>query len=159
MFDVTSSSGCASSQPASRQEAIVDQFRRLMRQFSRADAAAPGFTSRPPGGGDYQRQVRAAETRLLYENACTGLVATIVIASLLAYEQWFIVSPFVVSLWLLVHAADICGEIHARAPILACVAERPRHGRWNVAFVAGAAMAAAGWGGRPPLCFIRQPDH
>ena len=45
--------------------------------------------------------MQAAETRLLYENACTGLVATIVIASLLAYEQWFIVSPFVVSLWLL----------------------------------------------------------
>src|SRR5215203_2648703 len=33
-------------------------------------------------------QVRVAETRLLYENANTGVAITLVIAALLAYVQW-----------------------------------------------------------------------
>ena len=88
-------------------------------------APESGVTSRPPGGGDRrERQVQAAETRLLYENAGTGIVVTILIASLLAYAQWVIISRVVVSLWLLYMLLVICGEIPARAPILACVAER-----------------------------------
>ena len=46
-------------------------------------------------------QVRAAETRLLYDNACTGIVAALVVAALLAYSQWNVVGPSVVLLWLL----------------------------------------------------------
>ena len=63
-----------------------------------------------------ERRVQAAETRLLYENAGTGIIATIVIASLLAYAQWAVISPFVVSVWLLY-------MLLVSAPILAWVAE------------------------------------
>jgi signal transduction histidine kinase/ActR/RegA family two-component response regulator len=90
--------------------------------------------------------VQAAETRLLYENACTGIVATIVIASLLAYEQWFIVSPFVVSLWLLYMLLTSAARFMLVRRYWRVSPSDPAIGRWNVAFVAGAAMAAAGWG-------------
>ena len=55
----------------------------------------------PLPGDRRQQQVHAAETRLLYDNACTGIVATIVIAALLAYAQWNVKPPSVVLAWLL----------------------------------------------------------
>jgi signal transduction histidine kinase/ActR/RegA family two-component response regulator len=126
----------------------VISSRRLLRQFSRACAAAPDLTSRPPGDSDHQRQaqVQAAETRLLYENASTGVVATIVIASLLAYEQWFIVSRFVVSLWLLYMLLTSAARFLLARRYWRVSPSDTDIRRWNVAFVAGAAMAAAGWG-------------
>ena len=97
--------------------------------------------------------MQAAETRLLYDNAGTGIVATIVIASLFAYTQWGIVLARrrfgVVALY----APGMCGEIRARSPILACIAERPDSGRWNVAFVVGTALAAAGWAAAPAVLY------
>ena len=122
--------------------------RRLLRQFSRACASAARLTSRPPGDSDHQRQlqVQAAETRLLYENASTGVVATILIASLLAYEQRSIVSGFVVSLWLLYMLLTSAARFLLVRRYWRVSPSDTDIGRWNVAFVAGAAMAAAGWG-------------
>ena len=122
--------------------------RRLLRQFSRACAAASRLTSRPPGDSDLQRQlqVQAAETRLLYENASTGVIATILIASLLAYEQRSIVSGFVVSLWLLYMLLTSAARFLLVRRYWRVSPSDTDIGRWNVAFVAGAAMAAAGWG-------------
>ena len=102
-------------------------------------------SSLPPAGGQRQRQVHAAQTRLLYENANVGIVVTIVIAWLLAYAQWRVVSPVVVWAWLLymllVSAARIVvvGR-YRRAPL-----SEADNGGWHAAFVAGAALAAAGW--------------
>jgi signal transduction histidine kinase/ActR/RegA family two-component response regulator len=126
----------------------VISSRRLLRQFSRACAAAARLTSRPPGDSDHQRQlqVQAAETRLLYENASTGVVATILIASLLAYEQRSIVSGFVVSLWLLYMLLTSAARFLLVRRYWRVSPSDTDIGRWNVAFVAGAAMAAAGWG-------------
>lgn len=122
--------------------------RRLLRQFSRVSAAAPGAISMPPGGADHRRQVQvqAAETRLLYENASTGIVAAIVIASLLAYERWFIVSRFVVSSWLLYMLLTSAARFLLVRRYWRVLPSDADIGRWNVAFVGGAAMAAAGWG-------------
>ena len=122
--------------------------RRLLRQFSRACAAPARLTSRPPGDSDHQRQlqVHAAETRLLYENASTGVVATILIASLLAYEQRSIVSGFVVSLWFLYMLLTSAARFLLVRRYWRVSPSDTDIGRWNVAFVAGAAMAAAGWG-------------
>jgi signal transduction histidine kinase/ActR/RegA family two-component response regulator len=129
---------------------LVINFRRLLRQFSRpCPAGAPGVISRPPGGGeDHQRQVQvqATETRLLYENASVGIAATIVIASLLAYEQRFIVSPFVVSLWFLYMVLTSAARFVLVRRFWRVSPSDTDIGRWNVAFVAGAAMGAAGWG-------------
>ena len=106
---------------------------------------ATGAASTPPSAGDRRRQVHAAETRLLYENAGTGIVATIVIGSLLAYAQWVVISPYIVSAWwlymLLVSAARFLLVRRYRRASPAYTDNR----RWNRAFVAGAAAAAAGW--------------
>jgi hypothetical protein len=90
--------------------------------------------------------VYAAETRLLYENASTGILATIVIASLLAYAQWDVAPRFVVLVWLL-YVLLVCA---ARFVLIRryrrASPDDTWSGRWNAAFVVGVAMAAAGWG-------------
>ena len=93
-----------------------------------------------------KRQVYAAETRLLYENATTGIAVTIVIAAVVAYALWDLGSPFRVSAWfifmLLVSAARfVVVQRYWRAS-----ASDVESDRWNAAFVVGVAMAAAGWG-------------
>ena len=104
--------------------------------------------------GDRRRlQVQSAETRLLYENASTGIVVTVVIASLLAYAQWGAISPFVIAVWLiymlLVSAArfGLAQGYWRRSP------KDTESGRWNLAFVVGAAAAAAGWGAAAILLY------
>jgi signal transduction histidine kinase/CheY-like chemotaxis protein len=133
---------------------MVIGFRRLRGRWVGGPAAAralacageSSIASRAPLGGNdaRQRAVQAAETRLLYQNATTGIVATVVIASILAYAQWVVVTPFVVSVWwlymLLVSAARfLLVRRYWRA------SSDTDYRRWNVAFVVGAAMAAAGW--------------
>ncbi len=92
-----------------------------------------------------QSQVRAAETRLLYENADTGTAVTIIIASLLAYAQWDAIPRIVVLAWLLyvllISAARLvlARQYWRRSP------SDIESGRWNTAFVVGAALAAVGW--------------
>jgi signal transduction histidine kinase/ActR/RegA family two-component response regulator len=112
-----------------------------------AGAPASGLMSSDPRPGDKRReQLSAAETRLLFENAGTGTVATILIASLLAYAQWHVTRPLVVATWflytLLVSAARfMLARRYWR--VSPSVAESRR---WNAAFVVGAGLAAAGWG-------------
>jgi signal transduction histidine kinase len=94
-----------------------------------------------------KRQIRAAETRLLYENATTGIVVTILIASVVAYAHWDLGPRVIASAWfaymLLVSAARfVVVQRYWRASAI-----DDENGRWNVAFVAGTAMAAAGWCG------------
>src|SRR4051794_10621011 len=55
--------------------------------------------SDPRAADRRQKQVHAAETRLLYENANTGILITILIAALLGYAQWNSVPHLPVSLW------------------------------------------------------------
>jgi signal transduction histidine kinase/ActR/RegA family two-component response regulator len=105
-----------------------------------------GATStRSPGGDQRQRQVRAAETRLLYENGITGILATIVIASLLAYAQWDVVPRFVVSVWLLYVLLVCAARFVLVRRYRRASPDDTASGRWNAAFVVGVAMAAAGW--------------
>ena len=93
-----------------------------------------------------QRQVRAAETRLLYENATTGIAVTGIVASLLAYCQWDVVPHAIVATWLLyvllISAARwmLVRRYRRASPTDA------ENSRWSVAFAIGAGMAAAGWG-------------
>lgn len=90
--------------------------------------------------------MHAAETRLLYENATTGIAATVLIASLLAYAQWDETRRFSVSAWMfyviLVSAARfvIVRRYWRASP------SDTENGRWKTMFVVGTAMAAAGWG-------------
>ena len=75
-----------------------------------------------------------------------GLAATIIIATLLARAQWDVVPHVIVSGWLLytlIVSAQRCALVRQywRASPSGTV-----NGRWNAAFVAGAALAAVGWG-------------
>jgi signal transduction histidine kinase len=133
---------------------VVTDSRPLRRRFWQAPEAvtalvgAPesGPTSRPPLGGDRrQRQVQAAETRLLYENASTGIVVTIVIASLLAYAQWVVISRFVVSVWLLYMLLVSAARFLLVRRYWRASPSDTDNRRWNVTFVVGTAMAAVGW--------------
>ena len=93
------------------------------------------FRSPATGEDLRQRQVEAAETRLLYDNACTGIVAAVVIAALLAYAQRDVTSPSVVVGWLVYVLLAAAGRY--------LLVQRYRHASageidsrpWNVAFV------------------------
>jgi signal transduction histidine kinase/ActR/RegA family two-component response regulator len=92
-----------------------------------------------------RRQVHAAETRLLYDNAFTGIVATVVIAAVLAYAQREIRPHAVIVAWLLY----VLMVSAARYTLLRRY-RRESPGdidspRWSMAFAVGAATAAAGW--------------
>jgi signal transduction histidine kinase/ActR/RegA family two-component response regulator len=111
------------------------------------DVMAAGATSRTVAGGeDRQRQVRAAEIRLLHENATTGVAAALVIAALLAVAQWGVVSRAIVSAWLLyMMLVSVARFIAVRRYWRAAPADAEL-APWNVAFVAGTALAGLGWG-------------
>jgi signal transduction histidine kinase/FixJ family two-component response regulator len=116
--------------------------------------AESGAASAPPVRGHNRRaQVQAAETRLLYENANVGVVVTIVIALLLAYAQWGVVSRPVVSVWLL-YMLLVCA-VRFLLVRRHQFAARPdaNDGRWSLLFVGGTALAAAGWGAAAILLY------
>ena len=110
-----------------------------------AAAAESGDIRRGTLSEDLQPQVRAVETRLLYENANTGAAITVVIAALLAYAHWDEVSRAVVVSWLLfmfvVSLRLVLAQRYWRAESTGIT-----NGKWNTAFVLGTALAAAGWG-------------
>ena len=110
-----------------------------------ATARAP-VVAGPSKGDQRRQQVQAAETRLLYENASTGIVASVLIALALVYVQRRVSSPLVVTAWLLfLLAVSVTRFVIAwrywRAPT-----EEIESRRWNTAFIAGTALAAAAWG-------------
>ena len=110
-------------------------------------AAAAVDRSRPSRESDRrQRQVRAAETRLLYENANTGSAVTIVIASLLAYALWDLVPRAIVSAWLLFVVLVSTARFVLAYRYQQANPDDAENSRWNAAFVVGVALAAAGWG-------------
>jgi signal transduction histidine kinase/ActR/RegA family two-component response regulator len=92
-------------------------------------------------------QVYAAETRLLYENATTGIVVTIVIASVLAYVHWDLGSHVTVSAWLTYILLASAARFVIVQRYWRASASDVENGRGNAAFVVGVAMAAAGWSG------------
>ena len=113
-----------------------------------------GATSNRSAGGDQrQRQVHAAETRLLYDNGSTGILATIVIASLLAYAQWGVVPRFVVSVWLIYVLLVCAARLVLVRRYRRASPDETGSGRWNRAFVVGVVLAAAGWGAAPIVLY------
>jgi signal transduction histidine kinase/ActR/RegA family two-component response regulator len=101
--------------------------------------------------------VQSAETRLLYENAGTGMLATIVIASLLAYAQWGTISRVVVSVWLACMLLVSTARFLLTRNYWRASPSDTDSGRWNRAFVVGAAAAAAGWGAAAVV--LHSPDR
>jgi signal transduction histidine kinase/ActR/RegA family two-component response regulator len=89
--------------------------------------------------------VHAAETRLLYDNAYTGIVATVVIAAVLAYAQWNVKPPSVVLAWLVYVLLVSVGRYTLVRRYWRVSSTDVDSRRWSAAFAVGAAMSAAGW--------------
>lgn len=121
---------------AFRLGAYGDRFRGQPQHASRSSLA----------GEERRQQVHAAETRLLYENATTGIAATLVIASLLAYAQWDAGRSFTVSAWLLYLLLVSAARFVLVRRYWRASPSETEYGRWRAMFVVGAAMAAVGWG-------------
>jgi signal transduction histidine kinase/ActR/RegA family two-component response regulator len=132
----------------------VTSSQRRRRPFLRAVEAVKSFACAPPSrvaagtratGDDRQRQVFAAETRLLYENATTGIIVSVVIALVLAYVMRS-VSAVGVSTWFLYMLVVAAVRFEIARRYWRAMPGDTDSGRWNRAFVAGTALAAAGWG-------------
>jgi len=116
-----------------------------VRTFACGSASDVALTP-PPAGNDRRQQVHAAETRLLYENSTTGVVASVLIALALAYTQSRVTGAPVVAAWLLfVLVVAATRFVIARRYWRALPAEGESR-RWNNLFVAGTALASAAWG-------------
>src|SRR5436305_13755940 len=91
------------------------------------------------GGDRRQRQLRAAETRLLFDNGYTGIVITILITGFLAYAEWHAIPHLSVLLWvsymLLVSAERF---VIVRRYRRASPSEQDAE-RWNSSYLTGAA--------------------
>src|SRR5262245_5457885 len=94
-----------------------------------------------------KRQLQAAETRLLYENATTGIAVTLVIAAVLAYAHWGPDRRVFVSAWLVYMLLVSAARFVVVRRYWRSSSTDIENGRWNMMFVVGAAMAAAGWSG------------
>ena len=99
----------------------------------------------PLSGDERRRQVKAAETRLLYENTCTGLVSSSLIACLLGYAQWDVVPHIVVSVWVVFMLLVAASRYLLMRRYLRASPSDAESGRWNTSFVVLTALAAAGW--------------
>ena len=120
-----------------------------------ADQAGGTFDRVPEAGvapgplaaaNERRRQVHAAEVRLLYENATTGVVASVLIALPLAYVQRSVSSTLVISTWLsFVLVVALTRFVIARRYWRDSRREVSSQ-RWKALFVAGTAPAAAAWG-------------
>src|SRR5688572_21351202 len=119
----------------------VDHADGTFARGSEADAAQA-----PPGTAPLRRQrVQAAQTRLLYENASTSVVVSVLIALPLAYAHRRVISTLVISTWLLsVVVVALLRWVIARRYWRAAPGEASGQG-WPAAFVAGTALAASAW--------------
>ena len=120
-------------------------------------ARKSGAPSTLAAGIQRQRQLHAAQTRLLYENANLGIVVTVVIAALLAYAQWSVIPHWVISAWLLYMVLVCVARFALVRRYRRASASEIGNGRWNSAFVAGTGLAAAGWGAA--AIFLYPPDR
>ena len=107
----------------------------------------PAISLSSPGSADgRRREIHAAQIRLLYENAGTGAVAAILIASILAYAQTGIAPPRLVWGWYLFVLLVALGRFILAHGYWRTMPDDAASGWWARTFVAGTAMGAAGWG-------------
>src|SRR5690349_10109189 len=109
----------------------------------------PLNTSHGPGGGRANRhisQIRAEQTRLLFDNLPPALIATGIVGALVAYVLWDHVPHEWLIAWGCTLAAITFGRISLRR---AYFKARPSIGeapRWAHRFLIGVALSGAVWG-------------
>ena len=122
--------------------ALADQAVGTFDRVPEAEVASASLAA----GSRRRSHVLAAEVRLLYENATTGIWASILIALPLAYIQRSVSSPLVISTWLsFMLAVALTRFVIARQYWRDALRESSSQ-RWKALFVAGTAAAATAWG-------------
>jgi signal transduction histidine kinase/ActR/RegA family two-component response regulator len=93
-----------------------------------------------------ERQIRAAQVRMLYGNVDVGVVVTLVAATVLGRLQWQVIPHLVILGWWLGMFLIAGGRfiLAWRYWRVAPVSLESR--KWGVAFAIGAGLAGAGWG-------------
>jgi signal transduction histidine kinase/CheY-like chemotaxis protein len=103
------------------------------------------------------RDVRAAQTRLLFSNAPTAVAINIISASLLSYCQWELVPHRTVLAWLAYMTLASAGR-HILTWRYSTVSPPPEDAPWwGRAFSLGAGAAGAGWGAAGVLLYPEVP--
>jgi signal transduction histidine kinase/ActR/RegA family two-component response regulator len=133
--------------PAGRSPRRFLRIAESLRAFTAYFPRPFGASSEPAGGDVRKLQICAAQTRLLYSNGPTGVVVTVVVASLLAYGQWKVVPHFTVVAWLAVMLLVSAARILLVRRYWRASPSDAEYGPWRAAFAIGAAMSAIGWGG------------
>ena len=91
-------------------------------------------------------RVQAAQTGLLYENATTSVVASVLIALALAYVQRRVTATPIVATWLLVVVAVAVVRLEIARRYWRATPDQRAAPQWNAAFIAGTALASLTWG-------------
>ena len=103
------------------------------------------------GGGtatdaDQGQRIRAAATRLLYENATTSVVVSVLVALMLAYSQRKANASPVVGVWLTFVVIVALTRLAIAWRFWRTSPDDSDSWKWRALFVAGTALAALGWG-------------
>src|SRR5687767_5048888 len=122
--------------------ALGDQAGGTSDRVPDADTVPVGLTAE----NGLRRDVHAAEVRLLYENATTGVWASVLIALPLAYIQRSVSSPLVISTWLSFMLVVALTRFAIARRYWRDQLREISSQRWKALFVAGTAAAAAAWG-------------
>jgi signal transduction histidine kinase/ActR/RegA family two-component response regulator len=128
-----------------RPQQRLNQAAEAVRTFSCGTASDVDLTP-PPAAHDRRQQVHAAETRLLYENATTGIVASVLIALALGYTQRDVTATPIVDAWLLFVLVVAAARFAITRLYWRASPSEVESRRWNNMFVAGTALASAAWG-------------
>jgi signal transduction histidine kinase/ActR/RegA family two-component response regulator len=113
----------------------------------------------PMSGAGHQRgrRVRAAEVGLLYQNATTSVVVSVLIALLLAYAQRRVHASPVILAWLTFVVVVALARLTIAWRYWRASPDEAASQGWMMLFVAGTALAAVGWGAAGLLFY--EPDH
>ncbi|MEO7274762.1 MAG: ATP-binding protein, partial [Vicinamibacterales bacterium] len=103
------------------------------------------------------RDIRAAQTRLLYSNAPTAVAINITSASLLSYCQWDVVPHLTVLAWLAYMTLASTGRYVLTRRYWAASPPPAAAPWWGRAFTVGAAAAGIGWGAAGVLLYADVP--
>jgi len=116
---------------------------------------------RPPQNSvDRRERVYAAEIRLLYENALTAVVASVLIALTLAYAQRRVTSAPVISAWLVCIVAVAVTRYAIARRYWRASPDEMSSSQWKAVFLVGTALAAAAWGVAGMIFYESgQPTH
>ena len=100
--------------------------------------------------------MRAAQIRLLYDNANTGIAVTVLAAPALAYFQSFLIRHRILFIWLAYMLLVSAGRFLLSRRYRVTPQDGKRIPAWGTIFAIGAGLAGAGWGAAGILLY---PDE